>query len=183
MVKLESEKLYKSYLNLDAIKNAISYVQKETSRRTDDGFLKTIGFPYIGELSKNRKQFIGSKMDLMLQSVDELIVIGLISDFEKIVFDRVDNASGEISNIVKHKYNKQPFKEFSTNFVKTGKDIDKLSIVKAIISPKLPEELAKRFTEVIEFRNRLAHGKRFGEQSLMSFDDIAQTLDDVLNFV
>ena len=175
MVKLESEKLYKSYLNLVAIKNAISYVQKETSKRTDDGFLKTIGFPYIGKLSKDRKQFIGSKMDLMLQSVDDLIVICLVSDFEKIVFDRVDNASGEIIKITKQRYNKQPFKEFSTDFIKTLKDIDKLSIVKAIISPKLPKELEKRFAEIIKFRNRLAHGKRFGEQSLMSFDDITQT--------
>ena len=183
MVELISDRLAKSYLNLVAIKNTLVYVQNETYRRTDDGFLKAIGFPYIGELSKDRKQFIGTKMDLMVQSIDELIILGLVSDFEKIVFDRVKNASGEISKIVKQKYIAQPFKDFSTDFVKTEKDIDKLSIIKAIISPKLPEELSKKFAEVVEFRNRLSHGKRFGEQSLMSFDAIAQTLDDVLNFI
>ncbi len=72
---------------------------------------------------------------------------------------------------------------FSSDFVKTSKDIDKLSIIKTIVSPKLPEELSTKFAEVVEFRNRLAHGKRFGKQSLMSFDEIAQTLDDVLNYV
>jgi hypothetical protein len=86
-----------------------------------------------------------------------------------------NNASGEISKIVKQKYNSNPFHEFSTDFVKTSKDVDKLSIIKAIISPKLPAELSKKFAEVIDFRNRLAHGKRFGEQSLMSFDEITQT--------
>lgn len=65
MVSLNSEKLEKAYLNLVAVKNSLSYVQKETYRRTDDRFLKTIGFPYIGKRSKDRNQFVGTKMDLM----------------------------------------------------------------------------------------------------------------------
>ena len=183
MVELTSERLSKSYLNFLSIRNALTYVQNETFRRIDDGFLKVIGFPYLGEISKDRKGFISTKMDIMVQSMDELIILGLVSDFEKIIFDRVDNASGEISKIVKRKYNSNPFKEFSTDFVKTLKDIDKLSIIRTIVAPKLPEELSNKFTEVVDLRNRLAHGKRFGEQSLMSFDEIAKTLDDVLNYV
>ena len=183
MVELNSERLYKSYLNFIAIRNSMVYVQSETFRRNDHSFLKVIGFPYIGEISKDRKSFIGTKMDSMVQSINELIILGLVSDFEKIVFDRVENASGEIVKIIKQKYTSKPFLEFSADFVKTSRDIDKLSIVKAIVSPKLPVELAKKFAEIVDFRNRLAHGKRFGEQSLMSFDETALTLDDVLNYV
>lgn len=183
MVELNSERLFKSYSNFIAIRNSLTYVQNETYKRSDDGFLKAIGFPYVGEIAKDRKGFVGIKMDTMVQAMDELIILGLVSDFEKIVFDRVENASGEIAKIVKQKYTSKPFLEFSADFVKTSRDIDKLSIVKAIVSPKLPEELSKKFTEIVNFRNRLAHGKRFGEQSLMSFDEIAQTLDDVLNYV
>ena len=183
MVDLNSERLTKSYLNFVAIRNALAYVQNETYRRNDDGFLKAIRFPYISEISKDRKSFIGNKFDMMVQSIDELIILGLVSDFEKIVFDRVENASGEIAKIVKQKYTSKPFFDFSIDFVKSTKEIDKLSIIKAIVSSKLPDELSKKFGEVIDFRNRLAHGKRFGEQTLMSFDEIAQTLDDVLNFI
>ncbi len=183
MAELSSERLRESYLNLVAIRNTLAYVQNETYRRIDDGFLKAIEFPYLGELSKDRKRFVGTRMDLMVQSMDELIILGIVSDFEKIVFDKVDNASGEIAKIVKQRYASKPFKDFSSDFVKTAKDIDKLSIIKTIIAPKLPEELLKKFTEVIDFRNRLAHGKRFGEQSLMSFDEVALTLDDVLNYI
>jgi RiboL-PSP-HEPN len=183
MVDLISERLSKSYLNFIAIRNTLTYIQQESFRRNDDGFLRTIGFPYVDEIAKDRKNFVRIKMDSMVDSVEELIILGLVSDFEKIVFDRVDNASGEISKIVKQKYASKPFHEFSSDFVKTSKDIDKLSIIKAMTTPKLPVELSKKFAEVIDFRNRLAHGKRFGEQSLMSFDEIAQTLDEVLNYV
>lgn len=183
MVELNSERLYKSYLNYIAIREALKYVQKESYKRNDDGFLNTIGFPYIGELKKGRKETVALKMDAMYQSIEELIVIGLISDFEKIIFDRVDNTSGEISKIVKQRYNSEPFREFSTDFIKTSKEIDKLSVIKKIIEPKLPEGLGKKFTDVIDFRNRLAHGKRFGKHLLLPFDDIAQVLDDVLNFI
>ncbi|MDZ7898451.1 MAG: HEPN domain-containing protein [Arcicella sp.] len=183
MVKLNSNRLHKSYLNYIALKNALIYVQQETYRRNDDGFLNAIGFPYIGELTKDRKKTVALKMDAMYQAIEELIVIGLVSDFEKIIFDRVDNASGEIVKIVKQKYDLKPFNDFSADFVKSSKDIDKLSIIKKIIDPKLPKELSDKFKDIIEFRNRLAHGKRFGEQLLLSFDEIAQILDDVLNFI
>ncbi len=183
MAKLNSEKLNQSYLNLMAIRNSMAYVQKETYRRKDDGFLKSIGFPYLGEISKDRKRFVEKKFDNLVQSIDELIILGIVSDFEKIVFDRIENASGEITKIVKEKYTLKPFQDFSTNFVKTTREIDKLSIVKAIVAPKLPEELLKKFSEIIDLRNRLAHGKRFGEQSLLSFDEISQILDDILNYI
>ena len=181
MVELISPKLSKSYLNHIAIRETLAYVQKETYRRIDDSFLNAIGFPYVGEISKDRKKFIGDKMDDMVKSLDELIILGLVADFEKIVFDRVENASGEIAKIVKQKYISPPFKNFSSSFVKTVNDIDKLTIIKSIISPKLPVELSAKFSEVVDFRNRLAHGKRFGNETLLSFDDIAQILDDVLN--
>lgn len=90
MVELNSERLYKSYLNFIAIRNSMVYVQSETFRRNDHSFLKVIGFPYIGEISKDRKSFIGTKMDSMVQSINELIILGLVSDFEKIVFGRVE---------------------------------------------------------------------------------------------
>uniref|UniRef100_UPI00288AD5D2 hypothetical protein n=1 Tax=Xanthomonas sp. WCS2017Cala2-12 TaxID=3073639 RepID=UPI00288AD5D2 len=83
------------------------------------------------------------------------------------VFDIVENASGEITKVVKDKYKLPQFNSFSTDFVKTSKDIDKLSIIKGIISPKLPDELSRKFAEVIDLRNRLAHGKRFGQQSIL----------------
>lgn len=183
MVDLSSIRLAESYLNLIAVRNSLLYVQKETIRRADDGFLKAISFPYVGKLSKNQKQFIGSKMDLMNRSIEELSVIGLVADFEKIVFERVENASGEISKIVKTNYSSNPFKSFSSDFVKSTREIDKLSIIKAMIANKLPADLLKKFADVIEFRNRLAHGKRFGKQSALPFDEIAKTLDDVLNFI
>ena len=122
-------------------------------------------------------------MDKMVRSIEELIVLGLVADFEKMVFDNVENASGAISKIVKEKYINGAFKDCSTGFVKTIRDIDKLSIIKEILSPKLPKELSDQFKEIVEFRNRLAHGKRFGKDSLLSFDDIALILDDVLNYI
>lgn len=183
MVELNSDRLTESYLNFIAIKESLAYVQKESFRRNDDAFLNTIGFPYVNQSIKDRKALVNSKMEEMVNSMDELIVLGLVSDFEKIVFDRLENASGEISKIVKEKYKGVPFNKFSLDFVKTAKEIDKLSVIKSIISPKLPVELVEKFAEVVEFRNRLAHGKRFGKQSMLTYDEIAQTLDDVLNFI
>lgn len=76
MDALNSERLYKSYLNFIAIRNSMVYIKNGTYRRNDDNFLKVIGFPYIGEISKERKSFIGTKMDLMVQSINELIILG-----------------------------------------------------------------------------------------------------------
>lgn len=102
---------------------------------------------------------------------------------ENIVFDGVKNASGKIAKIVKINHSSNPFKNFSSDFVKSTKDLDKLSIIKAMIANKSPSDLLNKFTDVIEFRNRLAHGNRFGKQSDLPFDEIAKTLDDVLNFI
>jgi hypothetical protein len=183
MVELNSRRLKESYFKYITLRNAATYVQNQTFSRSDDRFLMAIGFPYLGEIKKDRKAFVNTKIDAMIETVDELIVLGLVSDFEKLVFDRLDNASGEITKIVFENYASEPFKNFSADFIKNSKDLDKLSIINALISPKLPPILAKKFSEIVNYRNRLAHGKRFGEQSLMSFDDIAQSLDDIINYI
>ncbi|MBK7571185.1 MAG: hypothetical protein IPI10_06030, partial [Bacteroidetes bacterium] len=90
MVELNSDRLTESYLNFIAIKESLAYVQKESFRRNDDAFLNTIGFPYVNQSIKDRKAFVNSKMEEMVNSMDELIVLGLVSDFEKIVFDRLE---------------------------------------------------------------------------------------------
>ncbi len=113
MDELKSKKLQNSYLNFVAIRNMVEYVQRRAFATDDDGFLNTIGFPYVGEIKRDRKKFIHDKMDAFVNSTNEMIILGLVA-------------------------------------------------------------------EVVEYRNRLAHGKRFGNDSVMSFEEIARTLDDVL---
>ena len=78
MVELNSDRLTESYLNFIAIKESLAYVQKESFRRNDDAFQNTIGFPYVNQSIKDRKSFVNSKMEEMVNSMDELIVLGLL---------------------------------------------------------------------------------------------------------
>ncbi|MEM7107895.1 MAG: hypothetical protein AAF519_06690 [Bacteroidota bacterium] len=170
MVQLKSKKLQDSYFKFLAIKNMAIYVQTQAYTRYDDNFLNTIGFPFVGEIQKERKQFINDKMDTLIIAMNELIILGLIADFEKFVFDRVKNASGEISKIVSSEYKLDPFKKFSDSFVKTAEDIDKLTTIRSMVSTKLSHQLSTKFGQIIDYRNRLAHGKRFGRDPIMSLD-------------
>jgi len=43
--------------------------------------------------------------------------------------------------------------------------------------------LVARLTEIINYRNRLAHGKRFGQETTLTLEETLSVLDEILEII
>jgi len=100
--------------------------------------------------------------DHVMRILDEVCFLDLVRAFERIVFDLVDTASGEIKKAAKGK-TKYPFYLCAERFVKSpaDKDISNLGHVQKMLEGHLAPDLHRRFDEIVRYRNWLAHGNRF----------------------
>jgi hypothetical protein len=100
----------------------------------------------------------------------EVCFIDLVRVFEQIVFDLIDTASGQIRRAIKSaSKEKYPFYLCAENFVKVvvkdGEgDIANLGELQKILEGKISPDLHKKLTNIVKYRNWLAHGKRFKDK-------------------
>lgn len=118
--------------------------------------------------------------------LDEVCFIDLVRVFEKTVFEFVNNASGEIKSAIKKgSKEKYPFYLCADKFVKVSEqDIHNLGDVQKILEDKISPDLHKELTNIVKYRNWLAHGNRFkkeGEPNLPGdLREIHEILEEVL---
>ncbi|MEW6350351.1 MAG: hypothetical protein AB1646_14890 [Thermodesulfobacteriota bacterium] len=99
----------------------------------------------------------------MTPAPEELCFIDLVRVFEGIVFDLVDNASGEIKKTIRASKGKYPFSPSAEKFVKSseGRDISNLGHIQEILEGRLSRNLSEKLAAIVKYRNWLAHGNRF----------------------
>lgn len=147
---------------------------------TSGKFLENIKYAHTGDQRPSRTS-IDSDFDLLHKKIDDGSFIELISSFEKIVFQKINNATGSIRKIVCAEYIKpEPFAISSDKFIKDAEDIGSLKKIKGILDGKIPSGLSSRLEEIINQRNRVAHGRRFGIESSITLIETANVLDEVL---
>lgn len=147
-------------------------------------FANIISFPFPGKKVRDRKKHIATYFDELQKSIFDSSFLEMVAVFEKIAFSKIDNASGEIRRVVKDGYSKAPFRENAVSFVKDKEDVYNLSGLKKLVEGRISNELSDHFSEILEHRNYLAHGKRgIGKKSTLSIEEIYEILEEVLRII
>lgn len=180
MAGIIEPKLKLAYDYAEAVKSSLEYTQRRLYNDGTGKFATEINFPFIGQPIKKGK---ANPIDEIIKKVDDLLVVSLVSVFESLVFNRVDNATGEIKKVVGAGYTLPPFNPFSESFVKGNAEINKLANVNALIDHAIPSVVKEKYKAIIDHRNFCAHGERIGSRSGLTLQEIAQCLDDVYQIV
>lgn len=184
MDTIKNKELEKTYIYHKFISDYSIYIKTQISARKNSGdFLATIKFPFIGEI-KNEKS-LDKIFDDIDEKVSESFFIALVASFEKILFNKFGNTYGEIKKLVKEKYvSPKPMHKYGESFIKDISNTDSLAALKNIIVHQLSAETQKQFESIIEHRNYLAHGKRFGKAAtILEPEDVLLILDEILEVI
>ena len=117
---------------------------------------------------RDKQDFIDEHFDTLKRKIAEHYMLNIIATFERMVFARIDNAYGEIKNIVRDEYDKRrsrkdratPLYHSATAFVKDRDDIRNLSGSRRILENQISQESSEELDKIIAHRNWLSHGKR-----------------------
>ncbi len=187
MIQINSSDLQSAYNNFLSIENILDYTSNEAIRRIqhNQDFLFTIKFPFIGEIkAKNKEDSLKIKFSEISQFLRENTMLIIVAEFERLVFEKINDSSVLIQNVVDNGYlSGQPMHQFRTSFVKEENDIYNLKGFNAFLTihPNIKIDLQ----EIIDFRNYLAHGKRLkvGKNSNKTLEQIITTLDNILSLL
>lgn len=170
----------------DSVIGLLIYASKRSRAATNPGFLKEIQFPLIGEKIKKNDPQVIKILDGAKDAISEYSFIAMVASFEKIVFDKLGNTLGEIKKLVNYQLSSNvPFYNSRVHFIRKRKDVGTLSMIKVLLKGKIDGFLFERLSEIIDYRDRLAHGKKFGmeiDKSVSAFlKESAKVLDDIVN--
>jgi hypothetical protein len=113
----------------------------------------------------------------------ENAIIALVSTFEKILFEKYRNTYGTVKTIVNtHTPAPLNFFKIREKLVKSENDINRLHNILELIKGVLPVALSEQIIKIKNYRDYLAHGKRYGNTVTIepTLQEIAETLDKVL---
>ncbi|MCD4692381.1 MAG: hypothetical protein K8R79_05675 [Calditrichales bacterium] len=148
-------------------------------------YIFSLGGKLLGNKTKtNRDKEIEIFFDNLQQDLIDSYFINIVATFEKIIFSKIPTAVGDTRKIVKDNYNeKGPFGLVIGRFIKATNDFKNLSNIKELLRGKIPSDLFDVFDEIVNYRNRIAHGKRFGEETTLNLEDLICNLDNIIQSV
>jgi predicted nucleotidyltransferase len=165
-----------------------AYAQERAINDVSSKFAQKIELPIMGKKVKSKpKIHIQEYFDEELQqAVSDYAFLDIVATFEKIVFSKIDNATGEIRKVVREYYKSPaPLSEMSKEFIKDKDDIYNLSgVIYLIEHSRMPSALSTQLTAIREHRNWLAHGKRsIGQQSSLTLQQVYDILQEVVDYI
>ncbi|RLC16861.1 MAG: hypothetical protein DRI57_10650 [Deltaproteobacteria bacterium] len=154
---------------------------RERVSNPGDKYAQKIEIPLSGKKAVNRKREVAKYFDALYFKIDELFFLDIVAHFEQIVFNEINNASGQLKGIVKERYRKPaPFNKIVASFVKDEEDIYSLKNVYNLLENHIPKSLSEQLSAIIEHRNFIAHGGRIGKQSNNSVENTVTILSEIL---
>ena len=183
------DKIYKQYESLIIICESA----KRNVKYGNSSQLDIIVFKKEKKI-RDKNIFIDDYFDSLKIKITELYTLDIIATFEQILFDIIDNTSGEIKSIVKNEYNRRyqkkdkPIRLYKSaaSFIKNKEDIHNLSGAKKILENVIKDKLLfEDLKKIIEHRNWLSHGKRFdiGKESTFKINEIHNKLIKMLEII
>lgn len=146
-------------------------------------FIRDIGANIIVKKGK-RESNINDYFDIIKNKIYDFCFIDLVAEFEGQMIEQVNHTRGRIERTLNVNYDKNDsFGESINNFIKNEDQINSLHEVNSIIEEKLSSDNAEVLSISIKYRNRLTHGKRFGEEITLSIKKLDKTLKEILDWV
>jgi len=178
------EDVYKQYTSLNMLRNS---AKESVERNANTKFARAINIPVKRGGNKSKQAAIDKYFDQLYADITELYILKLITTFEKILFDKIDNTHGIFERAVAQKCEKleEPisFSKSSGSFIKNPEDIRSLSGTKNILKNQISQELFEDLKKIIDHRNWLLHGKRrtLGKDSNLNIEEIKEILMDIID--
>ena len=186
--KEKLEKVYNQYISVIKI-----YRSAKNRTQRDKSFAIEIVSPKKSKKIQHEANIIDDYFDSLYSEITELYIFDIITTFERILFEKIDNTSGVIKSIVTDEYHRRyskkdkpaPLYHSAVSFIKDKEDIHNLSGIRKVLEKQMPRELFDDLKELIEHRNWLSHGKRqnIGKESLFKIDEIYETLIKIIDIV
>ena len=91
--------------------------------------------------------------------------------------------TGEMRTNIKDNYQTHlPFQNYEDKFVKNVDDLSSLNKILDLLEDNIEDVKHEELKNVVKFRDKLAHGKRFHEDVLLdSIEDTHRLLEEILN--
>ncbi len=160
------------------------YAQNRAKSDPAGSFARAIELPLSGRKIRDKKIGIDRYFNELQQYIIDYSFLDMVAAFEKTIFIKFGNASGDLKKIVKKEYiAPKPFYMSAESFIKNRDDIYNLSGLKKILDGKIPSELSESLSEIIEHRNWIAHGKRVGKQSTLKIEEVHNIIEKILNII
>ena len=140
------------------------------------------GREIVGKKCRSARDFSQELFDDLMPALYDACFIGVVGVFEKIVFDHLDNALTPMKMVMETGYQSGPFSFCAKSFVRGKDEIKNLGNVVQLLKGKIPADLEKDLTWIVDYRNRLAHGRRFGQDPAVPKDmqEVVETLERLL---
>ncbi len=178
---VKSEEFLQIYNQYNTLIKLSLQAQERSISDKSDKYINTLGLDIIGGKRKNRSNLINDYFDTLQKDLYDFAVLNLVATFEKMIFNRVSLAEQKSKTILASSYEMSaPFATSIKSFVKSKQDINNMSGVLNILSGTISTTLRNRLKEIIDYRNRIAHGKRFGKETDLTVLEIMACLDEVL---
>jgi len=149
-----------------------------------DKYLRGLGLDIVGKKKKQREDSIKEYFDRVQKDLEDNTILNLVATFEKLIFNDIPTAINNSKELLNANYrNQDPFSSSIKSFVKDTQDINAVSAIQGILLGNISTSLGNNLKEIIDYRNRIAHGKRFGKESQITVSETLERLDEVLEVV
>lgn len=147
-------------------------------------YILDLGLSIVGAKKKNRDDAIKEYFDNMQKILEDNVIVNMVAVFERLTFESLNLATDNARKVLKENYREdKPFSSSVAALVKTKDDINNLSGIHSLATGSMTTSLAKDLKEIIEYRNRVAHGKRFGNETTKTVKDVLEVLDEALTII
>ncbi len=162
----------------------LSVISQKAHRlsRQNPKYITEFNLPIAWKKSKNPAQVIDTYFDKLNGQILEYAFLELLSKFEAIVIDKIKNASGNMKQTLSINYELYDFRSCTDRFVKTADDFSSLNRIVLLLENKISPELFASLKEMVKYRDRLAHGKRFNNEIILNnLEESIEVLNEILN--
>ena len=162
----------------------ISAITKKAQTLTlsNDKYVSEFNLPDFSKNYKNSKNEIETYFDNLNDRILEYAYLELFAGFEATVIEKIKLASGEMSKTIKENYNNSfPFVNYEKKFVKNADDLSSLNKILDLLKNKINDKLYEGLEDIVKYRDKLAHGKRFHEN--VALDSIESTYDIMIEIL
>jgi hypothetical protein len=179
-----NDELLQCYRNFVVLRNLCVSGRERALADKSDNFLRQHKIPAAGLKKKDRKETIENYFDSLQQQIFDNSFVDLVATFERIIFIKIGNSSGLLRRIVKENYSAQyPFSIAIEGFIKDSNTINRLSSIQKILDGGISNYLSEQLKNIIDYRNRITHGKRFGSETTLTMKKALEILNEILDLI
>ena len=176
---VKSEDLLHVYNKYNTVLTLCLRAKKRAIADKTGKYLRNLNLDIAGREKSKREHLIKKYFDKIQKDLEDNAILNLVATFEKLVYYNIPTTINNSKKILNSQYNNQePFSSSIKSFVKSPQDINNVPAVLSILSGSIPVTLENKLKEIIDHRNRIAHGRRFGKESNVTVIETLERLDE-----